>query len=223
MKFVFRWAFRLAIVLVVLVVAGILLLDSIVKGALQSRLRRETGMEVRIGSLSVGLLSPEITVENLKVYNTAEFGGSPFVELPEVHVEYDRGALFSHRLHCKLVRFHMAELNLVQNKAGKTNWRALAEGREWTGHDKGSGGSGKQPGPGFDFAGIETLNLTLGKATLLRMSNPSMPWELHLNVRNKIITGIKTPRDLQEIFCRTLLEAGGKPVIDFASERGPAW
>src|SRR4051812_1971403 len=127
MKMLFRWAFRIFILLVVLLVAGILLLDTIARSIAENRIRNKTGMDVKMGSLSLGLLSPVITIENFKLYNTAEFGGSPFVEVPELHVEYDRSALFSRKLHCKLVRFNVAEVNVVQRKDGKTNIQALEE------------------------------------------------------------------------------------------------
>src|SRR4051812_15473543 len=103
MKFVVRWLFRLLVLVIVLVVAAVLLLDTIARAVVEARLRRQTGMEVKVGSVSVGLMSPVLTIENLKLYNTAEFGGSPFLDMPELHVEYDRGALWSRRLHCKLV------------------------------------------------------------------------------------------------------------------------
>ncbi len=220
MKFIFRWAFRLFILLIVLLVAGILLLDTIVKAAVESRIRKETGMEVKIGSLSVGLISPVFTVENFKLYNTAEFGGSPFLDLPELYVVYDRGSLFSHKIHYKLIRFNLAELNLVQNKQGKTNLRALQDRQKQARHSAGT--TKPAEGSGFKFAGIETLNISLGKATLLKMNNPSQPWELKLNVRNKVVTGIKTDEELSDTFYLILLEAGAKPALEFTADAGGA-
>jgi len=216
MKFVFRWAFRLLILLLVLVVAFILLLDTIVKSIVESRLRKETGMDVKIGSVSVGLLSPVFTVENLKLYNTAEFGGSAFLDLPEFHVEYDRSLLFSHKIHYRLLRISLAELNVVRNKTGKTNVRALEEHHEKARHADGT--SKTNASSGFKFAGIETLNITLGKARLLNMDAPNQPWDLALNVRNKIVTGIRTDKELSDTCYVILLEAGAKPLLEFVSD-----
>ena len=215
-KFVFRWLFRLLILLLVLAVAFILLLDTIAKEVVEGRLRNETGMEVRIGSVSVGLMSPVFTVENLKLYNTAEFGGSPFLDLPEFHAEYDRGLLFSHKLHYKLLRISLAELIVVRNRAGKTNVRALEEHQEKARHAAGT--SKTSEGSSYKFAGIETLNITLGKARLLNMDAPSQPWDLPLNVRNKIVTGIRTDKELSDACYVILLEAGAKPLLEFVSD-----
>ncbi len=88
MKWLFRWLFRLLILLIVLVVAGVLLLNPIAKEITEYRIKRETGMDVKIGNLEVGILNPGVTIENLVLYNSAEFGGAPFIDLPELRVEY---------------------------------------------------------------------------------------------------------------------------------------
>src|SRR5258708_17164575 len=113
MKTLFRWAFRLLILLVVLLVAAVLLMDTIVRAVAENALRRQTGLDVKIGKFEVGLLNPKVTIENLVIYNSAEFGGSPLIDMPELHVEYDRDALFANKLHFKLVRFNLAQLNIV--------------------------------------------------------------------------------------------------------------
>src|SRR5579859_7625026 len=105
-KFVFRWAFRVLIVLIVLVVAGILLLDTLAREYVEYQIHSQTGMETKIGRVRVGLLNPRLTIENMVLYNDAAFGGSPFVEMPELHVEYDRDSLLAHKLKCKLLRFN---------------------------------------------------------------------------------------------------------------------
>src|SRR4051794_7978843 len=85
-KRLFRWALYLFIIFIVLVVAGVLLLDRIAREIAESRIRAETGMGVKIGKLSIGLLTPTVTIENFKMYNTAEFGGSQCLDIPELHV-----------------------------------------------------------------------------------------------------------------------------------------
>ena len=117
MRRLFRWALYLFIVLAVLVVAGILLLNTIVKQVVESRLRSSTGMDVRIGQIDVGLLSPTLTIENLKIYNTADFGGSVFLDMPELHMEYDPHAIRAGQFHFKLVRLDLAEVFLQRGQA----------------------------------------------------------------------------------------------------------
>src|SRR5579859_5515810 len=167
MRRLFRWAFRLVLLVVIVLIALAVFMDSIVRALAEREIRSATGMDVKIGSFSIGLISPVITIENFKLYNTAEFGGSPFVDLPELRVEYDWRALRSRKLHCKLVRVNLAELNVVQNKDGKTNLQALQERQ-----NSASSSAGKQPKTQLDFTGIEVLNLSFGRATLLSMNEP---------------------------------------------------
>ena len=49
MRRLIRWALYLFIVLVVLIVAAVLLLNTIVKQVVESRMRARTGMDTRIG------------------------------------------------------------------------------------------------------------------------------------------------------------------------------
>ena len=128
-KWLFRWLFRLLILLVVLVVAAILLLDTIAREITEYRLQQQTGLEAKIGRMRVGMLEPRLTIENLVIYNSAEFGGSPLLDVPELHVECDRNPFFHPGLHFKLVRINLARLNLVEDAKGRKNldelWKQL--------------------------------------------------------------------------------------------------
>ena len=98
------------------------------------------------------------------IYNSAEFGGSPLIDMPELHVEYDRDALVARKIHCKLLRFNLAQINIVEDKNGRRNLdslEAIAQPRHKF-EARQANLSGDQ------FAGIDTLNLTLGKVTYLR-------------------------------------------------------
>ena len=71
MRRLFKWAFRLVLLLVILLVALVVCMDSIVRALAEREIRSATGMDVKIGSFSIGLVSPVITIENFKLYNTA--------------------------------------------------------------------------------------------------------------------------------------------------------
>jgi uncharacterized protein involved in outer membrane biogenesis len=193
MKTLFRWAFRCFILLVILVVACLLLLDTIAREVAETRIKSETGLDVKIGKVRIGIFIPSITVENLVLYNRAEFGGSPLLDLPELHVEYDRQALLARKLHCQLVRLNLAQLNVVEDKHGRTNLDALRR---------------QAQSSGFEFAGIDTLNLTLGKATFMRMKQPGQVEELKLDIHNQVLTNIKSAQDLSGVLMVALLRNG---------------
>ena len=118
-KWVFKWLFRLFILAVVLVVIAVLSVDPLLKALTEKHIRNATGMDAEIGRFSLGLIEPTVTIQNFKLYNSPDFGGTPFLDLPEIHVEYDPLALSKHELHLTLLRFNLGELDVVKNEAGK--------------------------------------------------------------------------------------------------------
>jgi len=193
MRRFFRWALALFIILAGLAVAAILLLDTFVKQLVETRLRTATGMNVTIGSMDVGLVSPTLTIKNFKIYNTADFGGSLFLDMPELHLEYDPFAIQSGTFHFKLVRLNLAEIDLVQDKHGRLNVQDLS--KKSAGVAKGGPAGAKPPAESFKFSGIDTLNLTLGKFRLTNLGN-GREEEIDFGITNQITRNVKSEADL---------------------------
>jgi uncharacterized protein involved in outer membrane biogenesis len=189
MRHLIRWALYLFVLLVVLVVAAVLLLNTIARQVVQCRLRAATGMDARVGLVDVGLLSPTITIENCKLYNTADFGGSVFINMPELHLEYDPLAVRSGKLHFKLVRLDLAEVALVQDKKGRLNVQDLEKRSRETSRGK------KSSANDFKFTGIDTFNLSLGKFRLSNLAS-GREEEIQFGIKNQISHNVKTEADL---------------------------
>ena len=64
-KFVFRWAFRLVLLAMVLAIGLLLLKDNIARNLTEDRIRRDTGFDTRIGKLEFSLFSPRVSLENV--------------------------------------------------------------------------------------------------------------------------------------------------------------
>lgn len=191
MRRLFRWVFRLLILLIVLIVAAILLLNTIAKQVMESRLH-SAGLDARIGAVDVGLLSPMLTIDNLKIYNPAEFGGSVLIDMPELHMEYDPYAMRTGALHFKLVRLDLAEVDVVQDKKGRYNVQQLQA--------KGTTPAATKPATlssaGFKFTGIDTLNLSLGKFRMINMAS-GREEEIDFGIKNQISHNVRSEADLQ--------------------------
>lgn len=205
-RWIFRWLFRLLILLIVLAVAAILLFDTIAREITIYRLEKRTGLEVKIGRMNVGLFQPRLTIENLVIYNSAEFGGSPLLDLPELHVECDRSPLFHSDFRFKLVRLNLARLNLVEDTKGRRNLDALAKQLKKTGGVPAWQPALKHSAASTNhFRRIDTLNLSLGRATYVKMANPRHPSELIFDVRNQVYTAITNNSQIQNILLAILL------------------
>ena len=219
MKFLVRWAFRLLILLLVLLIGLVLVKDALIKSYTESQLQRQTGMEVRIGKMEVGLFSPTVTVQNLRIFNTAEFGGSAFLDMPELHLQYDRAWASVGKVRLKLLRLDLAQLNLVRNAAGRTNLVGvlLELQRRGIRLDPGSPDSRSSD----SFGGIETLNLSLGKVTFTDLRPPALTREFRLDVRNEVVTNVKSELDVLGVIARILIRRG-ITIIEWPVEAAPA-
>jgi uncharacterized protein involved in outer membrane biogenesis len=187
-RLLFRLALALAILAVVAAVAIILLLDTIAREILAGRLRSRTGMEAKISAVHVGLLSPTVTIEGFKLYNTADFGGSVCVDIPELHIEYVPSALRARQLHLTLLRLDLAELSVILDKRGRNNFDTLKE----MGRKKGGGGN---PAGRLEFTGIDTLNVSLGKFHFSNLAS-GRGEEIDFGIKDQILRNVKTQSDL---------------------------
>jgi uncharacterized protein involved in outer membrane biogenesis len=170
----------------------------------ERRIAAATGLETHIGSLEVGVGSPVIDIENFRLYNSAAFGGLPFVDMPELHMEYDPVALSAGRLRIKLLRLNLAEVDLVRNAAGQTNLTSLQTKLQ---PPKSSRGGGINFGQ-IKFEQIDTLNLTLGKFRYTDMAHPANSGEVNLDVQNEIFQNIKSEGDLYGVAMLLMLKDG---------------
>jgi uncharacterized protein involved in outer membrane biogenesis len=217
MRWLFRWLFRLLILLVVLVVAAFLLLDTVAREITERRIEKATGFEAKIGHMRVSIFEPRMTIEHLVVYNSADFGGSPMIDIPELHVEYNRSPLFYRNYHFKLIRLDLARLNVVEDKQGVKNLDVLEKHSKKNdeANDESSDDKTKDK---KSFRKIDMLNLSLGHATHLDLRNPGKAEELPVDVRNQIFTDIDSDRQLNNILLIILMSR--QNVLD---ARGQHW
>ena len=212
MKKLFKWVFRLAFWLAVAVLVVVMFRNVVVQTLLEHRLRAKTGMEVSIGRVRVGVLDPTFTIEDLRMFNSDDYGRNSFLDVPELHIEYDRSALMSKRIHLTLARLDLAELQIVENDEGQTNLQELRKRErsksEATGEKK------------FEFEGIDTLNLALGRFKYSSLKNPGKNDMLYIGLRNQIVHNVKSFKDLEPLMNRLALERNGKSFYDKCLGRG---
>jgi len=204
MKRLFKWLLGLLLLAVISVVLLVVFKDSILRVVVENRIREQTGMEAQIGKFSSSLRAPEITLQNLKLYNTAAFGGTPFLDLPELHLEIDPVALAQHKLHVTLARFNLAELDIVRNELGQTNLSFLAGQLP-----SGKSGGGKIKLREFEFTGVDVLDLSLGAARFIDLADKRNNHEIRLDLQHQIFKNVKTEADLYGIGVLLWLRSGG--------------
>lgn len=238
MKWIIKWLLRLFIAAVALVVMVVIVLllsyNSILRVAMERQIHAQTGMEAKIGSVNFALTSPSVEIQNLKIRNSPDFGGTPFLDIPEIHVEYDRAALARREIHLTLLRFNLGELDIVKNQAGQTNiflpsvkspapksggsGNALANTNivlpsiQSPGQKTGGGGNPLadfKNQSGFDFTGIDMLNVSIGKLKYIDLNNQRNNREQTIGIDELVIPNVKSLTDLMGLAADIALRSDG--------------
>jgi hypothetical protein len=212
-KFIFRWAFRLLILAIVIVVALVLLKDTIIKNIAENQIRKSTGMDVKIGAMHVGLTRPVFNVENFVLYNTAEFGGGTFIDVPDLYLELVPDAKKG-ELRFKIVRMNVRELNIIENMQGRTNITSVTGALDTLQKNRTNSNEAV-------FKGIDTLNLTVGKIRYINMRAPKRNQEFNLALQNEVVLNVRTWEDMAAIIFKVLLRAGVAIYFDVPASTNP--
>ena len=186
--------FRLALLAVVLVIVLLLSFNSIVRILIEHNIREQTGMDAEIGRVDVGWTEPIFEIRDLKIYNTPGYGGTPFLDIPEIHIEYDRMALVKGDLHLKLLRLNLSELDIVRNEKGQINVFATAKLPR-----RNSGGTvapSFKKQTGYDFTGIDALNVTFTRARYIDLQNRHNDRQQTIGLKDCVVPDVKSARDL---------------------------
>jgi len=214
MKRIFKWLLRLFLAAVALVVVAVVVLllsyNSILRVAMENQIRVQTGMDAEIGSLKIALISPTVEIQNFKLYNSRDFGGTPFLNIPEIHVEYDRAALARREIHVTLLRFNLGELDIVKNQAGQTNIFLPS----FKSPVQKSGGGGNpladfKRQSGFDFTGIDMLNVSIGKVKYIDLQDQRNNREQTIGIDELVIPHVRSQTDLLGLAADIALRSNG--------------
>ncbi len=220
---VLKWTLRLVLVAVVLAVIFFLSLDSIIRGIVEYKMRAEfkrehLDMRVEIGKFHLGLLDPVVEIKDLRLYNSGEYGGTPFVSIPEIHVEYDRDALKINQIHITLLRFNLGELDIVKGQDGQTN--LFAFNLEAPSKKAAAASSSQQLADikkqtGLDFKGIDCLNVSVGTFKYLDLQDQKNNQEQKIGIENFITTNVVSAADLAGLGLLVGLRSGDffKPLV----------
>jgi uncharacterized protein involved in outer membrane biogenesis len=195
-RWLFKWVLRLFVLAVVVIIIFLLSLNSILRVLIEHNIRAQTGMDAEIGRFKLGWTAPTIEIQNLKIYNAPDFGGAPFLDIPEIHVEYDLTALLKKKIHLTLLRFNLAELDIVKNQDAKMNVSTLAKApQRHTANAPAPAPSFKKQ-TGYSFESIDELNVSFNQARFIDLKNPDNDRKQTIGIQNLVIPHVKSANDL---------------------------
>ena len=113
------------IVLVVIIAAFLILKDVLIKSAITTVGSNVLGAPIKVGSFHLGLIKQKVHIKKMVVSQPKGYPEGTMVDVPEVRVDYNLGALIGGKLHLPLVIFNLKEVVLIKDKDGKLNVDSL--------------------------------------------------------------------------------------------------
>lgn len=185
--------------------------EAILKKVVIANIRQQTGLAAEIGKFHVGVREPVIQITDFKLMNPPDFGGAPLLVIRELFVEFDKDLLVqSNRLHITRARFHLSELDIVKNAAGKTNLLELGLAMPSKDDLKKDGGLKElKARTGIDFGGVDELEVSVGTMKFLDLQNPQNNREQNLAIEHQKLNNIRSEADLSGLILLLTLRGGG--------------
>ncbi len=111
----------IAAVVLTMAVGKNLAIEHILKGGVKAL----TGLGMHIDKTDVGLFSSNVGLEGFELYNPKDFPDKVMIDMPELYVDYDLGAMLKKKVHLYELRINLKEFVVVKNKDGLLNLDSL--------------------------------------------------------------------------------------------------
>ncbi|MBU1146725.1 MAG: AsmA family protein [Candidatus Omnitrophica bacterium] len=122
--------FSIIIIIVVILIASIFTKNIIAKTVVSTGVRAVTGLKLDMKSFNIGVFRSAIDINNLRLFNPRQFEDRLMIDIPEIYVDYDLGALLTKKVHLEEVRLNLNEFIVVKNKEGELNLDSLKAVKE---------------------------------------------------------------------------------------------
>lgn len=178
------------LIVVVAVLFGLAILkNGIAQGAVQGVFKSMTGLDLKIGSLNLGLMAGRMEARGIQLKNPAGFKDPVMVDMPVLLVDLVPGSLLKGGAHLEEVQLDLKELLVVKNADGKLNLDSLKP----AGGQKASAGKPAKTAKAPQIQ-IDNLRLKIGRVVYKDYSKGGEPsvqvFELNLDEPYQNISNI---------------------------------
>lgn len=166
--------------LVILIACSLLFLgrNLIVRMALTGGVRVVTGLNLRVGGISIGVFRSAVALKEVRLSNPAGFPDPVMMEMPELFVDYNSAGFLRGKIHLEEVRVDIREFLVERDAKGRLNLDSLTVVKEQK--ERGRQGKVKQ---GRSNLQVDILRLKVGKVVYKDFSKGSPPRVQEFNVR----------------------------------------
>ena len=192
---------RYLILIIILCVFLVLIIgkNMVIKHVLAGGVKTLTGLKMHIDKTDVGVFSTKIALEGLTLYNPKDFPDKVMIEMPELYVDYDLGAMFKKNVHLSELRINLKEFVVVRNKDGSLNLDSLKVVKETKQESAQPDKKVKKAKPDGSFQ-IDVMSLKIDKVIFKDYSVGDKPkiTEYPVNINEKF-TNINDPKKVANV------------------------
>ncbi len=199
--------------------------NAIAKAVISSAVSAAAHVPARIGGVNISFVAASIRIKNFQLSNPAGFPERIMVDIPQIFIDFDPGALLKGRAHFEEVRLDIKQLTVIKNREGKTNVEAVKPSakEKKQSHEKANAASGgKSP-----KLHIDKLVLSIGQVVYKDYSAGGEPQvqSFDINIKDREYTDIDNPAQVVslvmfEALTRTSLSRLANLDIDSFKEGG---
>ena len=192
---------RYLILIIILCVFLVLIIgkNMVIKHVLAGGVKTLTGLKMHIDKTDMGVFSTKIALEGLTLYNPKDFPDKVMIEMPELYVDYDLGAMFKKNVHLSELRINLKEFVVVRNKDGLLNLDSLKVVKETKQESAQPDKKVKKAKPDGSFQ-IDVMSLKIDKVIFKDYSVGDKPkiTEYPVNINEKF-TNINDPKKVANV------------------------
>jgi len=190
--------------------------DMLIKSGVESGVSFLTGLKLDIKSLKVGIIKTFVNVEQMKLFNPAGFKDKVMLDVPQVLVDYDLGAIIKGTVHLENIVLDLNEFVIEKNEKGILNLDSLTavknskKGQEQS--QKPSAEQGKLPPIKIDH-----LTLRIGKVVYKDYSAGGSPkiTEFNININEKFDNITEPYSIINIIICKVFMNTSLGSLTNF--------
>lgn len=109
------------LLIAILALGLIIFRNTLIKNGIEKSVKKIVQQEIAIDSISAGLLTTNLAIENLKVYNPIGYTEKLLLESQEIYIDYVLKDIIKGFLHFPSVRLNIKQVNVEKDKNGILN------------------------------------------------------------------------------------------------------
>ena len=202
--------------IIAIVIVGILIVkDIVIQNVITSVGSNIVGAKLHVGSFSSNIFTQKVRMKDIKLYNPLGFPKEYLIDIPEVGVDYDLGALLGGKLHLPLVVLNVNEMVIVKNDKGELNVDSLKVVKDAKNQPKKGKDEKSKPQEAMSMK-IDLLKLNFNRVVYKDYANGPEPTiqVFEVALKDKAFENITSP---QEMVTLILVQGMGPTAIKGAA------